>query len=179
MAYAFTETRLITGWDPNHLSRHLTTMESFRSVLEDRKHPFTCLLVDQLEEIYTRVDDLNRKRFFEILRIGVETGTFGIVCTLRNDFLSRTSSDPDFVLLQQHGTPFPLGIPGHSALQDMLIKPAQKVSLQLEFGLENRLLEDIGTAPGSLALMAFTRGSPDASSPRPSCCRRRCPGYEP
>jgi hypothetical protein len=50
---------------------------------------------------------------------------------------------------------YPLKAPGPGALYEMITRPAERAGLRFEAGLASRILDDTGSEPGALALLAF------------------------
>ncbi|MFN0299327.1 MAG: formylglycine-generating enzyme family protein [Burkholderiales bacterium] len=59
--------------------------------------------------------------------------------------------------VRQHGTFFPLAVPGSGSLYEMITGLAARAGLTLEPGLAQQLVDDTGAAPGGLALLAFAQ----------------------
>jgi hypothetical protein len=77
-----------------------------------------------------------------------------MVLTLRADFYHRCVEDSRLAALLRTGS-FPLAAPELPALLEMITGPAAVAGLTFEDGLPGRILRDTGSAPGTLALMAF------------------------
>ena len=78
-----------------------------------------------------------------------------MIVTLRGDFYGECLRLPELAQLLERGT-FPLAVPRTVSLHDMLARPAQRANLAFDDGLIQRILDDTGSEPGSLALMAYT-----------------------
>jgi hypothetical protein len=78
-----------------------------------------------------------------------------IVVAMRADFFQRCLDYPKLADLLRTGCSYPLASPGPGALYEMITGPAAKAGLEFEEGLVQRILDDTGTGPGALALMAF------------------------
>ncbi|UCF90766.1 MAG: SUMF1/EgtB/PvdO family nonheme iron enzyme [Desulfobacterales bacterium] len=112
------------------------------------------LFIDQFEELFTRVGADYRKPFIELLTDVVQTARVRVVVTLRADFYHRCLAWPELTELLETGQ-FPLAPPKLSALYEMITKPAERSGVTFEEGLTDRILEETGTEPGALPLMAF------------------------
>jgi hypothetical protein len=74
---------------------------------------------------------------------------------MRADFFQRCLDYPKLADLLRTGCSYPLASPGPGALYEMITGPAAKAGLEFEEDLVQRILDDTGTGPGALALMAF------------------------
>jgi Sulfatase-modifying factor enzyme 1/AAA ATPase domain len=117
-------------------------------------HAELLLFVDQLEELFTVVAAEHRAAFVQLLAGAVATERVRTVATLRADFYHRCLEWPDLVALLAQGQ-VPLSTPRVGALHEMITRPARQVGLRFDEGLAQRVLDDTGTEPGALPLMAF------------------------
>lgn len=78
-----------------------------------------------------------------------------VIITVRADFYGNCVEMPALARLVESST-FPLAAPGMAALYNMITKPAARAALTFEEGLPERILDDTGQEPGTLALMAYT-----------------------
>jgi formylglycine-generating enzyme required for sulfatase activity len=76
------------------------------------------------------------------------------IATLRADFYAHCVESLELAKLLRTGS-YPLAAPGIGALFEMIEKPAARAGLEFEEGLIGRILDDTGTEPGALTLMAF------------------------
>ena len=114
------------------------------------------LFIDQFEELFSAsVEDQYREPFIAFLKQSAVMPKVRIVATIRADFYHRAL---DFEILAElfrgSGT-FSLAAPGAGALDEMIERPAKVAGLELQEGLVDKVLEDTGTKPGVLPLMAF------------------------
>ncbi|MBV2154746.1 SUMF1/EgtB/PvdO family nonheme iron enzyme [Kitasatospora sp. SUK 42] len=113
------------------------------------------VVVDQFEELFgSGVEEERRARFVGLLTEMVAAERALVVVTLRADFYAHCLNHPRLAELLRSGS-FPLGGVGLGALYRMITRPAEIAGLQYEGDLAERILEDAGAEPGSLALMAF------------------------
>jgi HEAT repeat protein len=111
--------------------------------------------VDQLEELFTLVAEDYRHRFVELLGRAATHSRLRVLATLRADFVPQAMIDPTLAPLLQMGTIL-IGVPGPTALADMIRKPAERAGLYLEDGLVDEILKDADPNPGeALPLVAF------------------------
>ncbi|MEN8197603.1 MAG: hypothetical protein ABFS30_13985, partial [Pseudomonadota bacterium] len=114
------------------------------------------LFIDQFEELFSAsVDDEGRRRFIAFLKSASVTPRVRIVATMRSDFFSRSLDFEALAELLRGSGTFALAPPGAGALHEMVSGPAQMASLELGPGLVQAVLDDTGTSPGALPLMAF------------------------
>jgi formylglycine-generating enzyme required for sulfatase activity len=115
------------------------------------------LVVDQFEALFTQTTSDDRKDFLTLLEHIVAQPRLRVIATLRADFYARAIEEPILVkLLRQDRGTFPLDPPSISAIQQMIIRPAEAAGVELEDGLAQRLLNDAGAGPDAMALIAFT-----------------------
>lgn len=119
--------------------------------------PRVLVFVDQWEELYTQVEDAERRSaFLERLSTAFDKGPHRLIFTMRADFTGH--------LLEDRRTFFDAVEPGMMALPRMtrgelvrsIRKPAEVVGLKFEDGLVEAILNDAGDEPGVLALVEFT-----------------------
>ena len=114
------------------------------------------IVIDQFEELFTQCKDEYRLDFLGLLNAWVSWPRLRVIATLRADFYARAIEEPQLAnLLRPTGT-FPLDPPSINAIYQMIIRPAEAAGVELEEGLPQRLLDDAGNGPGSLAIIAFT-----------------------
>lgn len=113
------------------------------------------LFLDQFEELFTTVHERYRQSFIDMIVRTAGHERIHILITLRGDFYGRCVEVPQLAKLLEEST-FPLSIPGIAALYQMITRPASRADLAFEEGLAQRILDDTGDEPGSLALMAYT-----------------------
>ena len=117
------------------------------------------LIADQFEEIYTLCDDLERRRrFLDVLLAlptkGPSIGSATLCLTLRADFMGQALSYRPFAdRLQDHDVK--LGPMNREELRAAIVEPAKALNVDLEPGLANRILGDVGQEPGNLPLLEF------------------------
>jgi AAA ATPase domain/WD domain, G-beta repeat len=116
------------------------------------------LFIDQFEELFTQLDDeAARQVFLQSLADAVSNApNFVLVFTLRNDFLptlQRDRQDNDFRQLLERYSPQLVGSMSRDRLKAAITKPVETLGVEFEGGLVDRLLQDVGTAEGSLPLL--------------------------
>jgi uncharacterized protein YjbI with pentapeptide repeats len=135
--------------------RHLLTQKLAQIRIPEHR---ILLFIDQFEELFTQSDDeAARQVFLQSLADAVSNApNFVLVFTLRNDFLPTLQSDRqdnDFRQVLERYAPQLLGGMTDSRLRAAITKPVEKLGVEFEGGLVDRLMKDVGTADGSLPLL--------------------------
>jgi WD40 repeat protein/DNA-binding SARP family transcriptional activator len=116
------------------------------------------LVIDQFEELFTRVDDENRRaRFMAALRAAATDprSRVRIVITLRADFLDRPLAYSGFADVLRAGTELVLPMSADE-LERAISGPARSVDVTVDAGLLAALVSDVIDQPGALPLLQFT-----------------------
>lgn len=119
----------------------------------DAGRPHMVLIVDQFEELFTQCpDEPERRRFIEVMTRLAGPAERGspvalVVCALRSDFYSRCAEYP---LLQAalHDGQVLVGPMSQDELRDAIQRPARDVGVDVEPGLVERMLRDLGATTG-------------------------------
>ncbi len=138
--------------DTSIAKKHLTDLLS-------RHQPSTELLlvIDQFEELFTQCTPAYRQDFLILLEYLVTLQRIRGIITMRADFYPRAIQEATLAnLLRQDRSTFPLDPPGMAAIHEMIIRPAEAAGVELQDGLAQLLLDDAGSGPGAMALIAFT-----------------------
>jgi hypothetical protein len=148
------------GYRPDAVARKLAGSEQDRqdvvsALLRERPESSEWLLfLDQMEELFTLVNPGMVAPFVAFLDATASHERVRIVGALRADFYPVCLAHEP-LLRRLRGGSFPLGPPNALALYQMITEPAELAGLTFEPGLAERIVEDTGTAPGALALMAY------------------------
>ncbi len=115
------------------------------------------LVVDQLEEVFTHVDDESRRvHFLSSIERAVRDprSRLRVVATLRADFYGRPLVYRDFagLLRDRVETVLPLS---PDELERAITGPAGSVAVELEEGLLARIVADVVDEPGALPLLQY------------------------
>lgn len=124
------------------------------------------LVVDQFEEVFTLCKDTQRRHDFirslcAVAAAGSPRSVF-VVAGLRADFYAHCMDYPELVTALRHGH-LPLGAMSNTELRRAIEKPATAVGLDVEPGLTEIMLRDLGALddhegrghpPGRLPLLA-------------------------
>jgi hypothetical protein len=115
------------------------------------------LIVDQFEEIYTLCPDAQERQIFidSLLKAINNTPRFTLLITLRADFLGKAMSYQPLGKALQDYPPSLLAPMSREDLERAITQPATRFSVELEEGLVNKLIDDVGSGEGSLPLQQF------------------------
>jgi CHASE3 domain sensor protein len=113
------------------------------------------VVVDQLEEVFTLCsDETQRRQLFATLLDATSApgGRTVVIVTLRTDFYARCAAYPELAQLigAQQMLVGPMDAEG---LCQAIEEPAHQVGLELEKGLSDTILADVGAEPGGLPLL--------------------------
>jgi hypothetical protein len=115
------------------------------------------IFVDQFEELYTLVqDDAGRRKFVDelIIASAASGSKLTVAITLRGDFVGRAFAYRALSDRLQ-GAQINLGPMTRQELTLVIRKPAEKLQLNFEAGLVERILDAVGDEPGNLPLLEF------------------------
>ncbi|KST62349.1 nSTAND1 domain-containing NTPase [Mastigocoleus testarum] len=114
------------------------------------------LIADQFEELYTLTPESQQQPFLNLLLHAVKSApNFSLVLTLRADFYGHAISNRDFSDLLQQGI-YNSSPMNQSELRAAIEQPAAKMKVELEPGLTDKLIDELGNQAGSLPLLEFT-----------------------
>ena len=126
--------------------------------IAEREKARVLLFVDQLEELYTLVDDEDTRRsFMEMLCVAADDprDPVRVIFTLRDDFLGRLAEGER--VRQTLSRVTLLRSPGPAALEEILTKPLSAVGYRFEpSALARRMVEAVKGEGVSLPLIQFT-----------------------
>jgi WD40 repeat protein/class 3 adenylate cyclase len=115
------------------------------------------LFIDQLEEVFTLVEDEGRRaRFLEGIEAVVKDphSRVRVVTTLRADFYDRPLLYPGFAdLMRSYIEPLVPLAPDE--LERVIVEPARLVGVELEPGLMADMLAEVSSEPGALPLLQY------------------------
>lgn len=119
------------------------------------------LIADQFEELYTLChDEQTRRQFLDSLLNAFESSTHKppystvLVTTMRTDFLGNVLSYPPLADVLRTGD-IKIRSMNTEELTEVIEKPAQKLGVNFEGGLVERILDDVDKEPGNLPLLEF------------------------
>ncbi|AFY55093.1 WD40 repeat-containing protein [Rivularia sp. PCC 7116] len=113
------------------------------------------LIADQFEELYTLCPESEIQLFLDVLLAAVSLApAFTLVITFRADFYGHALSYRPFSDALQ-GAVLNLAPMNQAELHSAIEKPATKMKVKLEYGLPNRLIDDVWGELGNLPLLEF------------------------
>ncbi|WP_310834377.1 AAA family ATPase [Aetokthonos hydrillicola] len=125
-------------------------------ILENKPNKRFLLVVDQFEELYTQCQDKEEQQnFIDTLLSAVQQKSITLVFTLRADFYGYVLSYRPFSDALQQFLHKPLGLMSREELKTAIEQPAQKLNVELQTHLAERILDDVGNEPGNLPLLEF------------------------
>ena len=113
------------------------------------------LVIDQFEEIYTVCSKEEQDKFIQVLLDAIHLDNFKLLLTIRADFYGYILALRPFRDALQRFTPQLLGSMNRKELQLSIEKPLEQLDIFLEEKLTQRILDDVGEAPGNLPLLQF------------------------
>lgn len=122
-----------------------------------RKYERLLIVVDQFEEIFTLCrNEKIREKFLKLLfSILPDASTrTSLILTLRADFFDQALRYRNFADALQNSSLL-LGPMTQRELKDAIEKPALNLNVKVESGLTERILKDVSSSPGELALLEF------------------------
>lgn len=123
--------------------------------LERQKKPHLFLFVDQFEELFTTCkDETQRRAFIKGLLAAVDSDSpVTLAITLRADFYHYCAQYMGLRhALEEHQ--IYIGTPSADELREAIIEPALLRGYDLESGLADLMLRDVGDEPGGLPLLS-------------------------
>ena len=115
------------------------------------------LVIDQFEELYTLVEDDQRRTHFinSLLAALTDRGSrLRVVVTLRADFYDRPLTTPGLAELMRSCMEIvpPLK---RAELEEVIVQPALQVGAMFEAGLVPAIIDDVSEQPGALPLLQY------------------------
>jgi eukaryotic-like serine/threonine-protein kinase len=116
------------------------------------------LFIDQFEELYTLVPDVQERMAFTACLSGIAddaTSPIRVILSIRSDFLDRVPEDERFMGELSQGLYF-LTSPTRDGLRDALVQPAEMAGYQFETpAMVDSMLEHLDATQGALPLLQF------------------------
>jgi len=112
------------------------------------------VILDQFEELFTLTPEDQRQPFLMSLLTAVEKSPLTTVITLRSDFHKDCQQYAPFYEAMNKQT-VNVSQMSRANLKEAVIRPAELMGVTFEAGLADRILDDVGTEPGSLPLLQF------------------------
>ncbi len=130
---------------------------TIRRILPNEEGAQLLLVIDQFEELFTLVDDEERRAFFIdslLTAIRDPRSPLRVVITLRADFYDRPLQMQSLGKLLKENTAIVLPMPA-ADLTWAIREPARRMGVRLEPGLAEAIVADISDQPGGLPLLQF------------------------
>ncbi|MCF3644948.1 hypothetical protein [Planktothrix agardhii] len=152
------QTRQLTGHFQNNT---ILLSDVFSQIQHNHPQDRILLIADQFEELYTLChDEQTRRKFLDSLLNAFESSTHKppystvFVSTMRTDFLGNVLSYPPLADVLRTGD-IKIRSMNTEELTEVIEKPAQKLGVDFEGGLVERILNDVDKEPGNLPLLEF------------------------
>jgi energy-coupling factor transporter ATP-binding protein EcfA2 len=132
-------------------------LRTIRRILPEEDGAELLLVIDQFEELFTLVDDEERREFFLeslLAAISAVRSPLRVVITLRADFYDRPLGHPVLGQLLKENTEIILPL-NHTELTWAVREPARRVGVVLEEGLAEAIVGDVAEQPGALPLLQY------------------------
>jgi WD40 repeat protein/energy-coupling factor transporter ATP-binding protein EcfA2 len=132
-------------------------LRTVRRVLPGEEDAQLLLVIDQFEELFTLVDDDDRRSFFLdslITAISAPRSPLRVVITLRADFYDRPLQHQRLGQLIKENTEIVLPLTPEELIWAVQ-EPARRVGVILEPGLAPAIVGDVADQPGSLPLLQY------------------------
>jgi len=148
--------------NPGHLADVLREMPGAEGDGHDADRLGAVLVVDQFEEVFTLCSDEQRRHVF-ISALCAASRADGVPAALvilgmRADFYGRCAAYPGLVEALRRGQVL-LGPMNGAELRDAVEKPARAVGLQLQSGLVDVVLGDLGVGDGAAGEPGYQPGA--------------------
>ncbi|CAD5954898.1 putative WD repeat-containing protein all2124 [Planktothrix rubescens] len=152
------QTRQLTGHFQNNT---ILLSDVFSQIQHNHPQDRILLIADQFEELYTLChDEQTRRQFVDSLLNAFESPNHKppystvLVSTMRTDFLGNVLSYPPLADVLRTGD-IKIRSMNTEELTEVIEKPAQKLGVDFEGGLVERILNDVDKEPGNLPLLEF------------------------
>jgi len=112
------------------------------------------LILDQFEELFALAPEDQPHKFLMRLLTALENPSLTVIVTLRSDFHAECQQYAPFYEAMNRQTVHVNQMSRHN-LKESVTRPAELMGVTFEPGLADRILDDVGTKPGSLPLLQF------------------------
>lgn len=159
-------THLASGGDPTFLFtrtlRELAAAERTKLALLPHEQARMVLVIDQLEEIFTRPESREERRsaFTRIIAALAASGVVWVIATMRPDLLHRLDEAKGLRELLERGARLTLAAPDAAQLLEIIRQPAQAAGLAFGtdpssgLALDAMLANEAAAEPGVLPLLS-------------------------
>jgi hypothetical protein len=134
-------------------------LRTLRRILpgEDGNQPQLLLIIDQFEELFTLVEDQERREFFLdslLAALTAPRSPLRVVITLRADFYDRPLLHQDWGQIIKDNTEIVLPL-NHNELTWAIREPARRMGVRLEDDLITTIVGDVADQLGALPLLQY------------------------
>ncbi|MGD8856849.1 MAG: protein kinase, partial [Chloroflexota bacterium] len=132
-------------------------LRTIRRILPDEPDAQLLLIIDQFEELFTLVEDEERRDFFVdslLQAIAAPRSPLRVIITLRADFYDRPLQYETLGRLIKANTELVLPLTTEE-LTWSIREPARRVGVGLEKGLSEAIIGDVTDQPGALPLLQY------------------------
>ncbi|MGD2049089.1 MAG: protein kinase, partial [Chloroflexota bacterium] len=132
-------------------------LRTLRRILPDEEGAQLLLIIDQFEELFTLVEDEERRSFFVdslLAAIRAPRSPLRVLVTLRADFYDRPLQYESLGQLVKQNSEVILPLTSEE-LTWVVREPARRVGVGLEQGLAEAIVADVSDQPGSLPLLQY------------------------
>ena len=126
-----------------------------RSLAPARPGAGLLIHVDQLEELFAPHNQTVVDTFVAILTELQVVTSIRVIACVRADYLVNCLEFDRILDIFHEGGHYPLGPVDIMAMAEIIKKPCHVASLSISDGLVSRIIQDLGTGPGVLPLLAF------------------------
>ncbi len=128
-----------------------------KHILPDDAQAELLLVIDQFEEVFSLVsDETTRHRFLDCLLTALAEphSRFRVIVTLRADFYDRPLLYTELGELLRQCTEVVLPL-SPEELEQAIVRPAERVGVQMEPAVITKILTDVNEQPGALPLLQY------------------------
>jgi WD40 repeat protein/DNA-binding SARP family transcriptional activator len=132
-------------------------LRTIRRIMPDEEGAELLLVVDQFEELFTLVEDEERRKFFLdslLMALRAPRSPLRVVVTLRADFYDRPLQIQPLGQVIQENTEIVLPLAAEE-LNWAVRDPARRMGVSLEEGLAEAIVADVADQPGALPLVQY------------------------
>ncbi|BAZ08590.1 WD-repeat protein [Calothrix sp. NIES-4071] len=147
--------RLVPGLAADIQEGKVTLQQVASRIIEHNSDKRLLLFIDQFEELYTLCQKEEQDSFANTLLTAIHQKSLTLVLTLRADFYGYVLSYRPLRDALQKFTPQLVSSMSREELIAAITQPAQKLEVQLEAQLQERILDDVGLQAGNLPLLEF------------------------
>lgn len=144
-----------TTWECTVLTPGTTPTEDVGRVIGGEPGVRRVIVLDQFEEVFTSVDDDERRAFIEALAAADAQFTL-VVLGIRADFYAQATREPEILAVLQHAQVL-VGPMSEPEVRSAIVEPARRSDVAVEDGLVDLLVADLSAR--GLAGQAYDAGA--------------------